>query len=179
MTNSSTQATGGQGLAVAALVLGIISASLSLLWFISIILGILAIIFGAVALKSPGRKKAMAGIVTGIVGIVFSIFIFFIVFLALPSLQAGQRDTATKNDIASLMSDIASYQAMNSGQLPDASELSAADLTNIYVVGSGDEPLAGKATYNVGVDCNGRETTQRDYSISTLLENKSVYCSDN
>jgi len=70
------------GLAVAALVLGILSIAL-LCIIIGFIPGILGIIFGAIALgqikKEPqviqGRGLAIAGIITSIIGILFSILL--------------------------------------------------------------------------------------------------------
>lgn len=48
--------------------------------------------------------------------------IFLIVFLALPALQRSQRDTARKNDISRLMSQITTYQSNNQGALPTSGE---------------------------------------------------------
>ncbi len=72
-----TQPKPGQGMAVASMVLGIVS-----LFCAAIITGILAIIFGGVA-KSKGNKSGMAtaGIVLGIIGIV----LYIILLAAMPS----------------------------------------------------------------------------------------------
>ena len=60
----------GRGLAIASLVLGIVS-----FFCVGVIAGIVAIIFGAMA-KNQGNKSGMAtaGIVLGIIGFVLSIF---------------------------------------------------------------------------------------------------------
>ena len=71
---SKTKQTGGQGLAIASLVLGILAIVTSLVWYIGITLGVLAIIFGAISIKN-GRKKAIAGIVTGGIGVILSLLI--------------------------------------------------------------------------------------------------------
>ena len=72
--NSSISATaasgGGKGMSVAALVCGIVG-----LFFGGIILGPLAIIFGAIGMKRDGRGMAIAGLVCGIVATLFSLLI--------------------------------------------------------------------------------------------------------
>ena len=87
MAEQSTTQNNSNGLAVASLVLGIISVPLFLLWFISVPAGILAIIFGAIALKSPGRNMAIAGLVTGCVGI--SLIVLFVLFAAMVGIASS------------------------------------------------------------------------------------------
>lgn len=71
----------GQGLAIASMILGI----LSLLLFctcINIVLAVVAIVLGAVYLAKPNRKKGMAvaGIVTAVLSLIF--FFLFIIVIA-------------------------------------------------------------------------------------------------
>ena len=73
-----TEQTESQSLAIASLVLGILAIITCLVWYIGIALGALAIIFGAVSVKKRGRKKAIAGIVTGSVGVVLSLLIGYL-----------------------------------------------------------------------------------------------------
>ncbi len=61
---------GGKGMSVAALVCGIVG-----LFFGGLILGPLAIIFGAIGMKRDGRGMAIAGLVCGIVATLFSLLI--------------------------------------------------------------------------------------------------------
>ena len=61
---------GGKGMGVAALVCGIVG-----LFFGGLILGPLAIIFGAIGMKRDGRGMAIAGLVCGIVATLFSLLI--------------------------------------------------------------------------------------------------------
>ncbi len=68
------------GLALAAMILGIVSASMTVMccgwlgWVAAIITGIVGVILGIVALKKKGKsKRAVAGIVTGSVGIFLAI----------------------------------------------------------------------------------------------------------
>ncbi|HRN96900.1 MAG TPA: DUF4190 domain-containing protein [Candidatus Saccharibacteria bacterium] len=82
MPEQSTTQNNNNGFAIASLVLGVISVPLVLAWLISIPTGILAIIFGAISLKSPGRSMALAGLITGCVGLFLSVMLILFVFLA-------------------------------------------------------------------------------------------------
>lgn len=66
---------GGSGLAVASMVLGIISIFGSLLFFFDAPFVILAVVFGLISLngKRPGRGMAIAGLACGAVGAVLAI----------------------------------------------------------------------------------------------------------
>ena len=76
-----------KGMATAALILGIFSMALFCAGFVAIILGVLAIIFGAISMKKlktwnethPNRRAerttAIAGLLTGIVGTVIALVI--------------------------------------------------------------------------------------------------------
>lgn len=66
---------------VASLVLGIISIITALFWYITIPAGILAIIFGAKAIKKTGSKIGKAGLITGIIGL--SLFLFIYIGMAI------------------------------------------------------------------------------------------------
>lgn len=64
------------GLSIAGMVLGILSILSFLLFFVSIPLGILAIIFGIIGIAMKrGRGMAIAGLITGILGITLSVLI--------------------------------------------------------------------------------------------------------
>ncbi len=92
----------GNGIAVAAMVLGILSILLCFAWFISPIIALLAIIFGALGLgkakKIGGRGKgmALAGLITGIVGMVIGIFILVIAVLLVKTVGDSFEAYATK-----------------------------------------------------------------------------------
>lgn len=66
---------------VASLVLGIISIITALFWYITVPAGILAIIFGAKAIKKTGSKIGKAGLITGIIGL--SLFLFIYIGMAI------------------------------------------------------------------------------------------------
>ena len=76
------------GLSVTSMVLGIISAVIFCIWFISMPLAILAIIFGAVGMSKGGKGMAIAGMVCGIAAIALFL-IFFLLALASPAWQLG------------------------------------------------------------------------------------------
>jgi hypothetical protein len=70
----------GNGLATAALVLGIIGICLFWLTGVGVLLGLLAVIFGAVGVSTarrhegrPNERRAWAGIITGVTAVVLSI----------------------------------------------------------------------------------------------------------
>ncbi|MDQ2837932.1 MAG: DUF4190 domain-containing protein [Actinomycetota bacterium] len=99
----------GSGMATASLVLGIIAAVSSFTVFGGIILGLLAVIFGIIAVRragrgeATGRGRAVAGIVTGVLGIVLAgaLIAFGVSVLNSPAgknlrscLQAAHNDSA-------------------------------------------------------------------------------------
>lgn len=170
-----TEQTEGQGLSIASLVLGILAIITCLVWYISIVLGVLAVIFGVVSVKKRGRKKAIAGIVTGSIGIILSLLIIWVVQAALPSLQQSQRDTARKNDVTVLATDVTSFQTENRGQLPNASDLATSSLAQVASVAGDGEPTTERAVFEAGTNCDGTSST-RAYAITILLENGSPYC---
>ena len=176
MTSGKSEQTGGQGLAVPSLVLGILAIVTSIVWYIGIVLGVLAIIFGAISIKN-GRKKAIAGIVTGSIGVILSLLIIWLVSAALPSLQQSQRDTARKNDVSVASSAVITYTSNNRGQMPDsAADFSqyTTDLTLVSVESEGTS-TTDKAIYKKGTNCDG-VVAPRAYAITVLLENGSEYC---
>lgn len=66
---------------VASLTLGIISIVTALFWYLTLPTGILAIIFGAKAIKRTGSKVGKTGLITGIIGL--SLFLLIYVGLIL------------------------------------------------------------------------------------------------
>lgn len=68
---------GGKGFSIASLVLGIVSVVFCYNWFVTIVCGALAIIFGINGKQKNGKGMAKAGIILGIVGI--SLWLFVVV----------------------------------------------------------------------------------------------------
>lgn len=71
-----------KGLAIASMVLGIVSLVLFCIWWISIPAGVIGLILGGVSLatKKGGKGMAIAGLVCSIVGI--ALYVICIVILA-------------------------------------------------------------------------------------------------
>lgn len=178
MTTSSHHTAHGQGLAIASLTLGIITIVMSAFWFISLVTGILAIVFGAAGLKSAGRRKAIAGLVTGIIGIVITIVIIVSIVLAIPALQKAQRDNLRKSDVSAIMNDIAGYRADNRGMYPTLADLATVSLNRVDRIADSGEPTTEVAVYLAGVSCDDSSANPRSYSVRVVLENGSTYCQD-
>lgn len=79
--STKTTHTDNRGLAIAAMALGIVSVPIFFIWPISLTAGILAIIFGAISLKSSARSMALTGLITGCVGASLSILVVIFVIL--------------------------------------------------------------------------------------------------
>jgi len=170
------------GLATASLVLGILAIVFGVIG-IGAILGILAIVFGAVSIKD-NKGKSLAGIITGVIGILVVIATAYFVFNVMPKatseLQASQQDTQRKNDVGVLASDVTFRMSEDRGRIPDVSYVN--DMTYKLAVidsaisgDSGAQPTASSAVYQTGTDCDGNSGT-RKYSITILLDNGSKYC---
>ena len=77
----------GNGLAVASMVLGILALFLCWIWFLAGVLGLLAIIFGAIGIGKAnrvgtGKGMAIAGIVCGVLGMLLAVVVIFVVMRA-------------------------------------------------------------------------------------------------
>lgn len=64
------------GFSIASLVLGIVSLVFMCFWVISIPCSILALIFGILSIKKPGKGMAIAGIITGAITLALWVFAF-------------------------------------------------------------------------------------------------------
>lgn len=96
--DNKVQPVSGNGLAfgITSLVAGIIAFLSGWIYFLSIPVGIVAIIFGALGLRKPGSKGlAIAGLVAGIVGAAFGVAILIIVLVT--SLNAGTQSVPTQS----------------------------------------------------------------------------------
>lgn len=79
---TSIEKKGTSGLAIASMVLGIVSLCISCIPIVAIICSILGLVFGCISLRGnkPGRGMAIAGIITSIVSIILMI-IFLIIYI--------------------------------------------------------------------------------------------------
>ncbi len=90
-----------KGMAIAAMILGIVAIVLCLIWYISIPCGILAIIFGAMALKSTNRGMALSGVITGGIGILLTIIIIAVLVMSVISIYNDAVDSTYYDDWSS------------------------------------------------------------------------------
>ncbi len=161
--------------ATVSLVLGILALVLSAIAILGIPLGIAAIITGAISLKNGNAGRGKAGIILGSSAIVFGIILSAVIFLAIPRLQVDTADTARRNDVARLSASVVEYQMNNTGQLPEADDLSTFSLTKVRYISSSGQAGDETAVYRVGENCDG-ESSVRAYSITILLADGSEYC---
>lgn len=77
------------GLAIASMVCGILSIVLCCIWYLSVVLAIVAVVLGIVSnVKGMGgRGMAIAGIVTGVVGVVLSIGLIILAAIGIASTE--------------------------------------------------------------------------------------------
>ena len=83
------------GLAIASMVLGIVSVVISLFWILSIPIAITAIVLGSVALvkKYTGKGMSIAGIVTGAVTLLIGIALIVITVLSYVAISNRANET--------------------------------------------------------------------------------------
>lgn len=80
---------GGIGFGVTALVTGILACLTGIFFWMSLPLGVVAIIFAALGMKRPdSRGLSIAGLVTGIVGVAFGAVVLLIFILAAATNQS-------------------------------------------------------------------------------------------
>ncbi|WP_291377969.1 DUF4190 domain-containing protein [Demequina sp.] len=71
----------GKGMAIASLILGIVSVAMCLYWFLAIPAGVIAIVLGVIARgRGVGAGMALAGIITGALGAVLGLVVAVAVF---------------------------------------------------------------------------------------------------
>ena len=107
-------ATKKNGMATAALVLGIISIPTGFMGWLGIICGILAIIFAVVAkgkIKSDPELahtagSAKGGMITGIIGVVIGIVVIVLVLMAVAALGDSVLDAADADSFKDMMKDL-------------------------------------------------------------------------
>lgn len=72
-----------KGMAIASLVLGILSLLLCCVPYISIICGIIGLVLGCMSMKSSGKGMAIAGLICSAFGIIISIIIGIVALVAI------------------------------------------------------------------------------------------------
>ncbi len=85
--NMNMNGDGNKGMAIAAMILGIVSIVLCCIWYISIIAGVVAIVLGIMYNKKNGKcGMSTAGILCGIIGMILAIALIVIAALGLAAL---------------------------------------------------------------------------------------------
>ena len=120
-------------------------------------------------------KQTVKGFIIIEVVLVLAIagLIFLMVFVALPALQAGQRDTARKNDVGSAASAVNSYVSAKRGALPpNAAALGAFNATsgkwsNFLEAVSGNTTVVGLTTVTATIT-----PAQADGTINIYLRGR-------
>jgi prepilin-type N-terminal cleavage/methylation domain-containing protein len=75
------------------------------------------------------RKGSGFTIIEVVLVLAIASIIFLLVFLAVPALQASQRDTARKNDVARVVTALANYAGNNSGKVSGITATNITDYT--------------------------------------------------
>ena len=78
----------GAGFGIASLVLGIVTWVLFWIPFVGQILPILAIVFGIIGLKRPGKAMGIAGLVLGAISLFLKILGFIVLLLAFDEISS-------------------------------------------------------------------------------------------
>lgn len=114
--------------------------------------------------------------------------IFLMVFVALPALQAGQRDTARKNDVGTVASAVSNYTGNSRGTFPTTAQLTSTaspgtpagytkavsnNTTKITVQAAGTGSAAaqqGQIIVTQGTTCNAAGAATGSGSTATATE---------
>jgi prepilin-type N-terminal cleavage/methylation domain-containing protein len=99
--------------------------------------------------KASNDKKGFT-IIEVVLVLAVAALIFLIVFLAVPSLQRSRRDTARKNDLGRLMSQLESYASNNNGDYPTTGNFN--NFVTQYMGNDFKDPSKGTAYKWVGTD---------------------------
>lgn len=134
--------------------------------------------------------------------------IFLMVFIALPALQASQRDTQRKSDVARINTQLSNYQSSNRGKIPATGDVVGGTFAAKYLDGTGSkagedylDPTSGEGytfstpdntgsiplghvTYTQGSICGTDGALEggnnRNYALRIRLEGQvALYCVDN
>ena len=190
------------GLAVAALIVGILAFLSGFFWFIAIPLALAGLVMGIISLvkKMGGKGMAVAGVILSAIALLFaSIFaLVTIVFVAaapeaieqsMNDNSVNRRDNLRKINATAASSAIMTTAGMNDGVLPAFSELTIENLSSVpgselkdpstnlpYKLVEGDSTGTDTFGYKAGVDCDG-VAGERKFSLTVKLEQDgSLYC---
>lgn len=173
----STQST-SNGLAIASLVLGILGLFGGFI-VVGGVLGLIAIILGAIALsKKQSKGMSITGVVTGALAILTSVIVLFVGIIAYNGLQGRIKDEQRERDVKRIYGMVLSEATMNKGAVPDPATFVANfdDSTFSIKLAASGEPTTGTAVFSTGKDCDGT-AGENAYAITVKLEKGTTYCS--
>lgn len=100
--------------------------------------------------------------------------IFAMIFIAWPALQRSQRDTARKNDAATVASAIGSYKSNNNGKVPTTTALLVSYIDNLtqYDKASTTELILNTAGGTVGTPVTDLTTTTQLGLLRVMVKAK-------
>lgn len=182
-----------RGLGIAALITGIVGVVFAWIPVLGIVLTVLAIVFGAVALKSSARGQAIAGLVLGVVGTAIAIISFIaIVIVSYNGVTQAAADNGLKSQVSSVASAVLTYQTDNRGMLPTSgveldqylpAEVQVSDVSvvsyenDLVVPADGFLVVTGGLCYEGEEEATVSQGGPRDYAVVTELSNGEFYCS--
>ncbi len=116
-------------------------------------------------MKNPHNRKGFT-IIEVVLVLAIAGLIFLMVFVALPALQRSQRDTARREDMSRLVSQIEQYKTNNRGVVPACTNATCTDPGNIGVAafvnsymkqdtGEFEDPQGAQYTFIQGTGANG------------------------
>lgn len=181
------------GLAVAAMILGILAFLSGFIWWIAAPFAITSLVLAIISLakKMGGKGMAITGIVLSAIALLFTTMITFIFVAATPSLETSVRDSQRKVDAATVSSAIQAYMTANRGEMPAPSNTTMENINGVggtnllnptndlpYNVVEGQSPDPGTFGYAPGIDCDG-VSKDRVYSVTIMTEKGDIYCTSN
>jgi prepilin-type N-terminal cleavage/methylation domain-containing protein len=150
--------------------------------------------------KKLGYKDGGFTIIEVMIVLAVAGLIMAIVLVAIPQLQRSQRNSARRDIMSRIKTEIDSYAGNNNGRVPnDATTLAAVNTryltgVNIEDPSTGNSlfpswrddttntPAVGASNYAINASCNGEALiggSARNYAFWTQLEGGAIYCIDN
>lgn len=118
--------------------------------------------------------------------------IFLMIFVALPALQAGQRDTARKNDAGIVSSAVTKYTSSEREPITASTadgdlqayvdDMDQYEITGVQIAAVGEDPDEAEVFAYPSAECDGSDaatsTNTRKSAVRVQLENETFYCVD-
>lgn len=179
------------GLAIAALIVGIVAAVSGWAPIWGVLVGVAAIVLGALALKkATGKGMAIAGIITGAVGTLWSLIVtaFFIIALAgLGAVAQTAQDAVNdaQKEQQTLVDAKKDFEKGSTANFANTFEVKVTDVQANYNAGEYHEPATGKQFIKVvlsvkNISDKSEYLSQYDFSVlDNGIAKTSTYTSNN